>query len=600
MNQNFIKEKVVNTDFKSISFESMKCILEQMDKNICKIKCKYGGYGTGFFCLIPFPDKLNLLPVLITNNHVLEENDIAQGKIIEFSFSNDKYFYRITIDNLRKKYTNIYYDSTFIEIKKNDGLNINLFLEIDETIYKNNFSKEIYNGKPVYLLHYKYGINVEYSFGKIRNIDNNNIIKHLCETQSGSSGSPILNFLNYKVMGIHAGYDIKEKLNLGIFIKEPIKEFYDNCKNCNNNVNYTIFPKFNSIFNVIQNTPVGLKNVGKSSYMNAVIQCLININNLSNYLLKRYGFFNIDTQPLSASYSALIYKVFNSKVKYITPSIFKEIIGLLNPLFKGDQLADPKDLISFFIEKLHQELSNKSQTKTNEIDLKKLEEYSKNEKKIFELFLKDFILINKSIILDIFWGITRTIMRCCSCNTKKYSFQAFNLKIFKLKKIKEEMKKFGGNINLLDAFNVEEMHKILEGEKMIYCDNCHKLNSFVYQKNICGLPSQLIIILDRGKNNEDFNEEFDFPLIIDFTNLNIVINPQSFKTFYLSGVITSLGYNNNDNHFIAYCRKGPNSPFFCFNDDIVTPVKDEVIFKTEISKNKSQNIIPYILFYSHY
>ena len=280
MNKYFIQEKFLNNDFKSIPFESMKFIMEQMDKNICKIKCKCGEYGTGFFCLIPFPDKLNLLPVLITNNHILEENDITQGKIIEFSISNDKYFFRIVIDNLRKKYTNKDYDVTFIEIYKNDGLNINLFLDIDDMIYKDN-SKELYNGKSVYLLHYPFGTNVEYSFGKITNIENNGIIKHLCQTQKGSSGSPILNYLNLKVMGIHSGYEKGDNMNLGFFIKKPIKLFYYNFMSYNNKYNNSLFPKYNSNFNVKQKIPVGIKNVGKSSYMSAVLQCLININSLS-------------------------------------------------------------------------------------------------------------------------------------------------------------------------------------------------------------------------------------------------------------------------------------------------------------------------------
>ena len=58
-----------------ISMEQMKYILKQMEKSIYKIKCEKGT-GSGFLCLIPFPTKLNLLPTLITNNHVLSEKDI--------------------------------------------------------------------------------------------------------------------------------------------------------------------------------------------------------------------------------------------------------------------------------------------------------------------------------------------------------------------------------------------------------------------------------------------------------------------------------------------------------------------------------------------
>ena len=68
----------------------------------------------------------------------------------------------------------------------------------------------------------------------------------------------------------------------------------------------------------------------------------------------------------------------------------------------------------------------------------------------------------------------------------------------------------GTKINLGDTFYVEQKDILLEGENMVYCNHCQKLNRFIYQKEIYGLPSELIIILDRAKNNQDFNEEFEF------------------------------------------------------------------------------------------
>ena len=43
-----------------------------MKKNVCKIKIG-NEQSTGFFCKIPFPDENNLLPVFITNNHVINK-----------------------------------------------------------------------------------------------------------------------------------------------------------------------------------------------------------------------------------------------------------------------------------------------------------------------------------------------------------------------------------------------------------------------------------------------------------------------------------------------------------------------------------------------
>ena len=62
----------------------------QLEQNICKVYVNQNIIGTGFLCKIPYPDEFKLLPVLITNNHILKEEDISLNKKIQFSFGNDK------------------------------------------------------------------------------------------------------------------------------------------------------------------------------------------------------------------------------------------------------------------------------------------------------------------------------------------------------------------------------------------------------------------------------------------------------------------------------------------------------------------------------
>jgi len=95
-NQNYLKEKALYNASEPISIDILKTIIEQTEKSICKIDCNEEGKGTGFFCVIPFPDKFNLLPVLITNNHVLPKKDISKEKIIKFSLNNEKQFFKIS------------------------------------------------------------------------------------------------------------------------------------------------------------------------------------------------------------------------------------------------------------------------------------------------------------------------------------------------------------------------------------------------------------------------------------------------------------------------------------------------------------------------
>ena len=231
--EDYIKESQIGNNPDSLTPDQMKQALYQIERCVCKIK-DGNLSGTGFFCKIPFPNSFNLLPSLITCNHVLNNNCISPGKTVNFSINNEQYSYSILINDSRKTYTNENLDITIIEIKpEEDKIEFESFLDVDENIYKNNI-KDIYEKKTVYIIHYEEGQNVKYSNGMIINTKNS-LIKHYCRTRHGSSGSPIINLLNFKVMGIHKG-STKGKIknmNLGTLIKFPIEffnEFYKNKK----------------------------------------------------------------------------------------------------------------------------------------------------------------------------------------------------------------------------------------------------------------------------------------------------------------------------------------------------------------------------------
>ena len=365
----------------------------------------------------------------------------------------------------------------------------------------------------------------------------------------------------------------------------------------NNNVNYKTQHR------------TGLQNIGHSCYMNATIQCLSNINELSNKLLKKYENkdFNIDTQPLTVSLSSLLFELFNPKDYYVVPSVFKEIIGKLNPLFKGSHTATPKDLIFFILDELHKELNKPQQIQNNnyQIDYNQQEIESRNEQLMLSKFLNDFQIKNNSVISNNFYGITQSIMKCNKCGITKYLFQTFNLLIFQLKKVKEQKKKELGiyyndfTLNIYDAFEVEQKEEDLIGENMILCKNCKGLNNGKLQQKIFGLPGVLIIVLNRGENNKDFNEKFEIYEKLDFNNKNLISNQVSYQKYYLCGVITLLG-ECADGHYIAYCRNDPNGGFVSYDESIVLDVSIEDAISTIISDNGFEKKTPYILIYHHY
>ena len=85
------------------------------------------------------------------------------------------------------------------------------------------------------------------------------IYKHFCSTKAGSSGSPIINLLNYKVIGIHKGTMEKRNWNLGSLIKRPIEEFNKLYQNKTKiDIFVEIFNKNNFDFNPLNNGIEGI------------------------------------------------------------------------------------------------------------------------------------------------------------------------------------------------------------------------------------------------------------------------------------------------------------------------------------------------------
>ena len=139
---NFEKEKLLNKYPLPVTTDETEIILKQMKHSICKIQNKNGN-GTGFFCKIL--DK----KLLITNNHVINEEIIKNKKIIKVKLNNNKIKKDIKIKDY---YTSIKYDTTIIEIEEEENIN---YLEIDDEIFDDNI--DMYN-KSMYIIQYpKYG-----------------------------------------------------------------------------------------------------------------------------------------------------------------------------------------------------------------------------------------------------------------------------------------------------------------------------------------------------------------------------------------------------------------------------------------------------------
>ena len=311
-----------------ITIEGTNKILNQLKKCICQIENKLGK-GTGFFCYIPYNNEK--LKVMITNHHIINNSILDENEKIKVTINDcgeKKIIY------LKKKviYTSELYDTTIIELNSEKD-KINNYLELDEEIFEDNIN---ICKKSIYILQYPMGVNQQMaavSYGIISGIeeDKEYNIRHYCSTNKGSSGSPIIQIFNNKIIGIHKKTTENNKYNLGTLLKYPINEYLKEVENSKKKE-----PKTNDI-RMSQLNIDEFENESCDIKINFIKTKSINKNKIKNSLNKK---ILIKKTKIKSNEIILSIKVEEKDIK--------KNIYFLNSDIKENKLKDYKDSIKYY------------------------------------------------------------------------------------------------------------------------------------------------------------------------------------------------------------------------------------------------------------
>ena len=380
-------------------------------------------------------------------------------------------------------------------------------------------------------------------------------------------------------------------------------------------------PKVKSMKEIKITPMIGLQNIGQTCYMNAALQCFSNTKALTSYYLNydKLDFIinntiiinEFEEPSLVIEYLKLIRHLWcdTPKSRY-APYEFKEKIGKIDPLFKNFEANDAKDFVNFMVMRMHEELNGVDNSLLKQANLVEppmpINPY--NQGQVLQSYLYEFQINFNSFISNCFYGTTQGEFECQNCKMRmyqtgqnmpliKYNYQTFFFLNFPL----EEVRKFilsnqmlytkymnsridpNVAVNLIDCFYYFQKDDILD----CYCERCQINNAKVISRTkLFVAPSYLIILLNRGKGRE-FNIKLMFPE--EFDTNGIFINPSGI--FELYGVVKHFGESGSSGHFTAYCRSPIDHQWYFYNDDTVTPVKDQ-------EKYQMQEIgLTYMLFY---
>ena len=499
---------------------------------------------------------------------------------------NNKNNYNYKKNSLNKNNYNNFHNNHFINnennIQKNkNSSNKNSFKENNN----NNFNNNSMN-------------NNFHNINNFNNFNNNNEFQNL---QNNFNNQMIMNnnFININQNNLKS----QQHFN-NIFIG-----INNNNSNWNNNIRMNVFNNNNA--NLVQNInknhkrnnstphikhnyiPIinnhanGLENVGATCYMNATLQCLAHIENLTKYFLRTEVISQITSNSykykLSQAYLRVIRSLWtNNNLNYYSPKDFKNVISGMNSLFAGVQANDSKDLVLFLVETMHNELNKAKNTKPSNQNINQY-----NYEQTFQSFFQYFANNYNSVISNLFYGMYNSMMTCYSCKITTNNVQCYNILIFPLEEIRKFKNRYNNMVDIIECFEYYEKYDYMVGQNQIYCNNCKRMaNSINKSKLIIG-PNVLVINLNRGKGLQ-FNVKLSFG---EYLNLrNFIYYKQSPYYYELIGIVTHFGPSNMGGLFIAFCKSFVDQQWYKYNDAIVT---------SSSFQEASSIGVPYILFYSY-
>ncbi|CAF3581495.1 unnamed protein product [Rotaria socialis] len=335
--------------------------------------------------------------------------------------------------------------------------------------------------------------------------------------------------------------------------------------------------------NLQVNGPTGLKNLGNSCYMNSIIQSLSFNLKLTNYFLS--GDFNKDINTKNKFGSGglvvkewfkLIYLLWCQQYSYVAPQPFKYVVGTLQKAYLGTQQQDAHEFLVFLLDALHEDLNQATRPRIEELK----SENFKTDRQLAEASKKSFLSHNKSIIIDLFYGLFKSTTICLLCSYNSIRFDAFAMISVPIPRVRQ--------CSLDDCLDLFREFEYLRGDERYECSNCKRVSEKKRRLDIWELPKIFIVHFKRFRLQQTHyikNETLiRYPISnIDFSHWSQTPSPSKYS---LVAVVNHYG-SMNSGHYTSFCNDGKQW-YYC-NDHAI-----RVAEKSELE----HNVHAYLLFYS--
>ncbi|OCT69474.1 ubiquitin carboxyl-terminal hydrolase 21 isoform X2 [Xenopus laevis] len=339
---------------------------------------------------------------------------------------------------------------------------------------------------------------------------------------------------------------------------------------------------------------VGLRNLGNTCFMNAVLQCLSSTKPLRDYILRlEYR----QEQPGSCKAQQELTEAFADVIASLwspdppdaaNPARLKSVFQKYVPSFIGYSQQDAQEFLKFFMDRIHVEINRKGR-KTPSIlsDAKRpaaLEHQdSLSDDERANQMWKRYLEREDSKIVDLFVGQLKSCLKCQSCGYRSPTFEVFCDLSLPIPK-----KGFaGGRVSLLDCFNLYTKEEELNSENAPVCDRCRQRTRSTKKLTIQRFPRILVLHLNRFSTTrfsiKKCSVSVDFPL--HRLNLKEFSSEKSGNPVYNLYALCNHSGSVHYGHYTSYCKS--QSSWYSYNDSRVSPINE-----SQVQSNEG-----YVLFY---
>ena len=328
----------------------------------------------------------------------------------------------------------------------------------------------------------------------------------------------------------------------------------------------------------------GLKSLGETSYLNAVLQIFATNRTISSYFVNPTNKSYFETNKAQFPFTYVFHRLFTHFYPYpendysenYSPEVLLNVLGRYNKVYISKKSRNPTELLKFILTTLHKELNTKKTKYISTSD-------STNKNQVLKEGLDDFQKSNNSIISNNFHWFELKSKFCSKCKLAYYNFN--NYEILDLD-ILGTFQQCNSQITLFHCLNYQS-----EKIQNSFCQKCQKYNQSKINTSIYSSPINFIFILNRGMPAQHLlNINFILEEKIDIGKF--LENQQAYNKYELSGVVS---FSVNENKYVCFGKSPVDNQWYLYNDDNVANTNINEV----LNNNNNMQYIPCILLY-HY